>query len=580
MSENSTQVQTKPKKIKIKKIAKINSKKENEDYSVLINNSDSYLDDINQYCHNKGILFGKRINIILSVLRKEKNNEIDNKTYKFIQDKLIKNIYSNEELIQKIFMFYGDKVLKKNFDQFYTPLSIGKFMCELCNKNKSVIDPACGTGDLVVYYKENSLITLWDVSNDVIELTKINYNFQNMDANIDNLDSIKYHEKNNGNYDYVFLNPPFGSKTIIQNRDILKNYELGKNEKKQEIGILFIERSINLLKEGGVAFLIVPSGYLGNSNNNAINLRKYLLKYRIISILRLPSNSFSRSGTGVSTYLIIINKNIQSLDYDIHIKDIENIGYILNKKNTPLKYKKKNGDYILNRDNYPIIDNDFDYIKNEIYKFCFKNNLDCLKQKDSDCVFETVNTKNIKDNNYVLDIGRYLKIYKECTIKFCNKVKINELIDNECDFKFKKNSKGEYIYLDIKEVSTPFYNGKKMCGHELPGRASYLLKKNDILVSKLKGKISFTIILNDQKNLVCTNGFVVLRPQNEKSLITIFANLFTNEFKIQHNYLATGSIMETISEDEIKNITLNKDIDEAKYDNIIKSMRIIKNELN
>ena len=55
-------------------------------------------------------------------------------------------------------MFYGDKVLKKNFDQFYTPLSIGKFMCELCNKNKSVIDPACGTGDLVVYYKENSFV--------------------------------------------------------------------------------------------------------------------------------------------------------------------------------------------------------------------------------------------------------------------------------------------------------------------------------------------------------------------------------------------------------------------------------------
>ena len=346
----------------------------------MIKNSETYLDDINQYCHNKGILFDKRIDIILNVLRKEEQkNLIDTQTYKFIQDKLDKNIYTNEELIQKIFMFYGDKVLKKNFDQFYTPLSIGRFMCELCNNNKSVIDPACGTGDLVVYYKQNSLITLWDVSKDVIELTKINCKFQNMDADIDNLDSIKYHNKNNGTYDYVFLNPPFGSKTIIENQDILKNYELGKNEKKQEIGMLFIERSINLLKNGGVAFLIVPSGYLGNSNRNTINLKKYLLKYRIISILRLPSNSFSRSGTGVSTYLIIINKNIQSLDYDIHIKDVENIGYLLNKKNTPLKYKKKNGEYILNSESYPILDNDFDNIKNEIYKFCFENDLDCLK---------------------------------------------------------------------------------------------------------------------------------------------------------------------------------------------------------
>ena len=64
----------------------------------------------------------------------------------------------------------------------------------------------------------------------------------------------------------------------------------------------------------------------------------------------------------------------------------------------------------------------------------------------------------------------------------------------------------EYTYLDIKEVSTPFIMEKMY--HEF-GRASYLLKKNDIIISKLKGEISFTIILEDHTNLVCTNGFVV-----------------------------------------------------------------------
>ena len=46
MSENSTQVQTKLKNLRLKRLVKIDSK--NEDYSVLINNN--YLDDINQYC--------------------------------------------------------------------------------------------------------------------------------------------------------------------------------------------------------------------------------------------------------------------------------------------------------------------------------------------------------------------------------------------------------------------------------------------------------------------------------------------------------------------------------------------------
>jgi type I restriction enzyme M protein len=569
-----SKVHTKPKKIKIKNV------KNEYNLTDIIKNSETYLDDINQFCHNKGILFEKRIELILMILRKEKPDDIDNETYLFIEEKLNKNIYSREELIQKIFMFYGDKVLKKNFDQFYTPLSVGKFICELCNKDKCVIDPACGTGDLAVCYKENKLITLWDISDNVIELTRINYNFQNMRADISNLDSITNHEKNNGTYDYVFLNPPFGSKTIIKDPNILKNYELGKKEKKQEIGMLFVERSMNLLKNGGVAFIIVPSGYLGNSNNNSINLRKYLLKYRIISILRLPSNSFSRSGTGVSTYLIIVNKTIKSKDYNIHIKDIKNIGYELNKKNTPLKYKKTGGEYILNSNKYPMLDNDFDYIKNEIYKFCFDNNLDCLKQNDTNVSYETVNTKEIKENNFILDIGRYLKIYKECITGFQNQIKIKELIYNNYSLKFLKQPNKEYTYLDIKEVSPPFYNGKKMYGHELPGRASYLLQKNDILVSKLKGKISFTIILNDQQNLVCTNGFVVLRPKDDKSLNIIFANLFTKEFEIQHNSLTTGSIMETVSEDDIKNITVKTDVDEAKYKTIVKSMRIIKNELS
>ena len=572
MSENCKKDQTNPKKIK--KVIKINLT------DTLVRNSETYLDDINQYCHNKGILFDTRIEIILMILRKEISDKIDSETYLFIEEKLNKNVNSKEELIQKIFMFYGDKVLKKNFDQFYTPLNIGKFICELCNENKRAIDPACGTGDLAVYYKINKLITLWDISKNVIELTKINYNFQNMKADISDLDSITNHEINNGTYDYVFLNPPFGSKTVIQDTNILKNYELGRKVKKQEIGILFIERSINLLKNGGVAFIIVPSGYLGNSNNNSINLRKYLLKYRIISLLRLPSNSFSRSGTGVSTYLIIINKTIQTEDYNIHIKDVLNIGYELNKKNTPLKYKKNEGKYILNSNEYPILDNDFDYIKNEIYKFCFENNLDCLKQKESKSNYEYVNTKEVKDNNYILDIGRYLKIYKECMNGFRNQIKINELIDKNCSHKFVKKHNQEYIYLDIKEVSPPFYNGKKMYGYELPGRASYLLKKNDIIISKLKGNISFTIILKEHDNLVCTNGFVVLRPKDEKSITIIFANLFTKEFKIQHNSLTTGSIMETISENDIRNISLNRDVKQAKYETIIQSMRIIKNELS
>lgn len=537
----------------------------------MLKNYEKFLDEINQFCHNKGIIFEERINIILDILNQQNKLDIDNNIYQFVNKILSNNTIDKEELIQKIFMFYGDKVLKKDFDQFYTPMSIGKFISNLCVSNKKVIDPACGTGDLAVHYKNNNEIELWDISEQVTSLTETNYQFHNLKANIEVTDSIKQFNKKNETYNYVFLNPPFGSKTIITEKDILKNYFLGKDLKKQEIGILFIERSMNLLQDNGVAFMILPSGYLGNSNNNCINLRKYLLNYRIISLLRLPQNTFSRSGTGVSTYLIIVSNNKSSEDYDIHIKDIENIGYELNKKNTPFKYKKEGNDYVL--------DNDLVDLEEEILSFCYDYDIDSMKKKNNNFQYETVNTKEIKENDYILDIGRYLNKYKECLKNISNPIRIQDLIQKKYNLKFTKEEK-IYTYLDIKEVNTPFYNGKNIPGSELPGRATYLVRKNDILVSKLKGNISFTLILNEKDNLVCTNGFSVLRPKNQESATIIFGNLFSPEFKIQHNSLTTGSIMETISEEDLKNIIITKDINLEKYQTIINSLKIIKNELS
>ena len=94
----------------------------------------------------------------------------------------------------------------------------------------------------------------------------------------------------------------------------------------------------------------------------------------------------------------------------------------------------------------------------------------------------------------------------------------------------------------------------------------------------MKGKISFTIILDDVDNIICSNGFALLRPKDYDSAVIIFANLFTSEFKIQHNALCTGSIMETISEIDIQNIYINPNIDNAKYEGVIDALGVI-NEL-
>ena len=179
----------------------------------------------------------------------------------------------------------------------------------------------------------------------------------------------------------------------------------------------------------------------------------------------------------------------------------------------------------------------------------------------------------------IFDIKRYLDTFKKIVKTLKKKCKtINEYCDNDANFKFTKKA-GEYAYIDIKSVNTPLYKPNTYPNVTLPGRARYLVRKNDILISKLKGKISFTIITENRENLVVSNGFSVIRPKDEKSLVIIFANLFTEAFKIQHQSMVTGSIMETLSDKDIKNIYIKEDIDHDKYNTILSSITILNREL-
>ena len=142
------------------------------------------------------------------------------------------------------------------------------------------------------------------------------------------------------------------------------------------------------------------------------------------------------------------------------------------------------------------------------------------------------------------------------------------------DYSFKIDKKLEYTYVDISEINTPLYKGKKLLGAQLPGRAKNKVKKNDIIISRLRGNISYTVILED--DIIVTNGVCVIRPKDVNSMLIILSNLNKEYFKIQHQSLTTGSIMESISDTDIKNILINKCNDIEKYKKVYESMYILK----
>ena len=545
-----------------------------------IKNNTKFLDEINQYLHNKGIEIVKRYEIVTNILLcKDATTLTDDETIDWVNQKLSTVSIDKNEIFQIVFMFFGNRHFKKQLDQFYTPMTICNFINSLLIPGKKAIDPACGTGDLLNQYQGN--ITLVDKSASVLEMTRFIKRTGN--ATIEHKDSLKDLFGYEKQFDYCVMNPPFGTKTIETNPDILKKYELGRDREKQEIGLLFVELGLKLLNKNGILFAIVPNGYLGNTKGDYINLRQIIIeKYTLIGIVKLPDNAFNRSGTGVATSILIIQNKKPRKKYNVFIGDVKDIGYILNKKNTPFKYKTcEDGYYKYDSSMNPVIDEDLSDIKDALFQFVEKKKIPNLLFTSvlSKSKYESFKKSEL-DEKLIFDIKRYLSVYKK-TIKTCIKNKCKTLLNycvNDASFKFTKSA-SQYAYIDIKSVNTPLYSPNIYPSVTLPGRARYQVKKNDILISKLKGKISFTIITEDKENLVASNGFSAIRPKDEKSLVIIFANLFTEEFKIQHQSMVTGSIMETLSDDDIKNIYIKENIDYDKYNAILASITILNREL-
>jgi len=550
-----------------------------------ITNNTKFLDEINQYLHNKGIELIKRYDIITTILL-DKNVDafvlsFGEDTIKWVKAKLYTVSIEKNEIYQIIFMFFGNHYFKKQLDQFYTPMTICNFINSLLLPGKKAIDPACGTGDLLNQYQGD--ITLVDKSSSVLEMTKFIKEHLGNNAVIQNKDSLKELPTCKTKYDYCVLNPPFGTKTVTKDKKILNLYEMGKSRSKQEIGILFVELGLKLLKKKGVLFAIVPNGYLGNTKGDYVTLRRLIIeKYTLLGIVKLPDNAFARSGAGVATSILIIQNKKPKKKQSIFIEDVKTIGYILNKKNTPFQYKMTaNGHYQHDTSYNPILDEELTNAGTLFQQFVFKNKISTLKFRAllSKPTYQSFN-KSEMDERLIFDIKRYLDIYKD-TIESCVKTNcktIGEYAAVDANFKFEKNG-SQYYYIDIKSVNTPLYNPNLYPNILLPSRGKYKVQKNDILISKLKGKISFTIVTESKENLIASNGFSVIRPKDEASLVIIFANLFTEAFKIQHQSMVTGSIMETLSDDDIKNIYIEDNIDYDKYNAMLASITILNREL-
>lgn len=129
--------------------------------------------------------------------------------------------------------------------------------------------------------------------------------------------------KDNQQFEVLIANPPY-SVSAFKNtlKDGDKSFELYKRltDEGSEIECLFIERTKQLLKDGGCAGIILPSSILNNAGIYA-DTREILLKYfRIVAITEFGSNTFMATGTNTVTLFLERRNNTdwQKIQYTVN----------------------------------------------------------------------------------------------------------------------------------------------------------------------------------------------------------------------------------------------------------------------
>lgn len=219
-------------------------------------------------------------------------------------------------------------------------------------------------------YRANSLDTQsWDENIKSALKTHLKRFPKQQKKDLENQKNFEYFD-----FDVLLTNPPFAGN--ITEKQILDNYFLATGKNRMERDVLFLERNLKFLRDGGRMAIILPQGIFNNSSTEKI--RSFIFdNARLLAVVSLDANTF-KPHTGVKTSILFIqkwdtDKNPKKDDYNIFFAISEKSG------------KDASGDYVFLKDNddhiqlddhgHPKIDHDLHNIMNEFHNFARKEKL-------------------------------------------------------------------------------------------------------------------------------------------------------------------------------------------------------------
>ncbi len=238
-----------------------------------------------------------------------------------------------EEDVGELFQYYvrGELLKSSTGGQYPTPRHVVATMAQLIdlNNDTKLIDPACGSGGLLVAAVE-------DIEDQELEDVEIygcdfdptwatlgwsNLKLHEQEPTIQIASALTLLPEQQNEFDYLLMNPPFGgTRSAAEVKASGIDEDFGKRNE-----TVLTALSLQLLKEDGRAATLVSRGVLFGGGAEE-KLRTELLKHDLEAVVGLPEDVMQPyNGTGAN--LILFRKVAQTPESPVWFFQLEKDGY-------------------------------------------------------------------------------------------------------------------------------------------------------------------------------------------------------------------------------------------------------------
>ena len=234
----------------------------------------------------------------------------------------------------------------KKAGEFYTPQQVSKILAKIVStgkdKLKSVYDPTCGSGSLLLrvakevkevsgFYGQESNPTTYNLC----RMNMIMHDVHYRKFDIRNDDTLVNPQHINRRFEVVVANPPFSAiwsaSPLFMNDDRFAPY--GKLAPGSKADFAFVQHMVFQLADNGTMACVLPHGVLFRGAAER-HIRKYLIEESnyLDAVIGLPANIFF--GTSIPTCILVLKKqrensgNILFIDSSQHFEKAKNQNWL------------------------------------------------------------------------------------------------------------------------------------------------------------------------------------------------------------------------------------------------------------